>query len=405
MRGPVRFGSLALLAGMMLAAAPLRAEESPPAPEAPTAAAPTGPEGCPPCDPEVGVPDGYLRKAMQWLGSDREDEGKLLLRDLARDYPDATAGRWARAWLDEHGDRNQDGRTEFIIGSTLMGAYFGYTATLGLYDDILDDSAWKTAAWMSLGGGLTGLAASALASRWMNISDSQAMLYNFAGTWGWLNGYLLYDLIWPLDGNEVLVAGATGMGVGLVTSLALWPWLDVDEGAAQMATSGGAYALEFATLTAVLVGGDRVFRDNESAAILGVLVPANAAVVGGYFLGKKLRWSADDVRFISLGGFLGNLLGAAVVVSSGGTVRDNPRAWSSVMGASVLAGLVAGALIVRPWDDPAEASRDSVPLGAGLVHLNVAGVHFRPPLPRITPVERNGRVGVGVDLPLLTSEL
>ena len=38
--------------------------------------------------------------------------------------------------------------------------------------------------WVSLGGGLLGLGGSALASQWMSISDSQALLYNFAGTWG-----------------------------------------------------------------------------------------------------------------------------------------------------------------------------------------------------------------------------
>jgi hypothetical protein len=386
-----RSASLAAAFAMALAVGPLAADEVP--------------QGCPePPAPADGAPDAYWQKALQWLGSDRQDEGKLLLRDLARDYPDTDAGRQAARWLAEKGDLNHDGRTEFIIGSTLMGAYFGYTATLGIYDDIFDDDAWKTAAWMSLGGGVVGLTASALASRYMNLSDSQAMLYNFAGTWGWLNGYLLYDLIWPIDGNEVMVAGATGMGVGLVTSLALWPWLDVDEGAAQMATSSGVFALELASLTAVLIAGERVFRDNESAALLGVLLPANGAVVGGYFLGQKLRWSADDVRFIALGGFLGNLLGGAVVASSR-SVRDDPRAWSGITAASVVAGLVAGTLIVQPWDDPAEASRSNVPLNAGVLHVDLQGVHVRPPLPRIAPVEHNGRLGYGIDVTLLTSEL
>lgn len=59
-----------------------------------------------------------------------------------------------------------------------------YTATLGIYDDIFNDTAWKTAAWMSLGGGVVGLTASAFASRYLSISDSQAMLYNFAVAWG-----------------------------------------------------------------------------------------------------------------------------------------------------------------------------------------------------------------------------
>ena len=371
--------------------------------EAPAAVmARTGATAAPSPCPDDPLPEAYWTKAMQWAGSHRDDEAKLLLRDLARDYPDSPAGLRARAWLAEHGDRNRDGRAAFIIGSTLMGSYFGYTATLGIYDDVFDGDAWKTATWMALGGGLVGLGASALATRWMDVSDSQALLYNFAGTWGWINGYLVYDLIRPLDGNEVLIAGAAGMGLGVATSLALWPWLDVDEGAAQMSTSMGAFALEFAALGGIVIGDWDVFRHNETAAILGVLVPANAAVVGGYFLGKRLKWSADDVRFVSLGGFLGNLLGGAIVVSAR---PDSARGNAGIVAASVLTGLAAGALIVRPWESPGDARRDDVPLTAGVVHVNDTGVHFRPPMPRLAPVEHRGRLGVGVDVPLVTSEL
>jgi hypothetical protein len=78
---------------------------------------------------------------------------------------------------------------------------------------------------------------------------------------------------------------------------------------------------------------------------------------------------------------------------------------AAILASSVLAGLAAGALIVRPWEDAGEARRDDVPLTAGVVHVNATGVHVRPPMPRITPVEHNGRVGLGVDVPLLTSEL
>jgi hypothetical protein len=400
MRDAIRFRfSLGLAAWSVLVAfaSSVRAEDAAGTPPPPAVAAPT-PAPC----PDDAAAEAFWTKAMQWLGADRDDEGKLLLRDLARDYPDTPAGLRARQWLAEHGDRNHEGRAAFIIGSTLMGSYFGYTATLGIYDDVLSGTAWKTATWMSLGGGLVGLGASALASRWMDISSSQALLYNFAGTWGWLNGYLLYDLIRPLDGNEVLIAGATGMGLGLAASLALWRWLDVDEGAAQMSTSLGVFALEFAAVGGVIIGDWDVYRRNETAALLGVLVPANAAVVGGYFLGRKLKWSADDVRFISLGGFLGNLLGAAVIVSAR---PDSPRASAGILAASVVAGLAAGTLIVRPWQSPEQARRDDVPLTAGVVHLNTTGVHVRAPMPRIAPVEHRGRLGVGVDLPLLTSEL
>ena len=106
-----------------------------------------------PCDCEAEergdiAPELFYQKAMQWLGSDQRKHGTVLMRDLARDYPDSPFGERAARFLADEGSLNRDGRVEFIIGSSMMGAYFGYTAVIGSADDAFDDdTAWKTAAW------------------------------------------------------------------------------------------------------------------------------------------------------------------------------------------------------------------------------------------------------------------
>jgi hypothetical protein len=408
----LRAQTFALLAAALLAFTGVAPTQASPPPERPPCPEPLPCPEAPPCpelsptetlsDPESVAPALYWRKAMQWMGSDRTSEGRLLLRDISREYPTDPHGIEAAAWLEEHKDRVTDGRAEFIIGSTMMGAYFGYSATLGASDDIGEDETWKTAMWMSLGGGLLGLGGSALASQWMSISESQALLYNFAGGRGFMNGFLVYDLIWTFEGNDALIAGATGMGAGIVTSLALWPHLDVDDGVAQMSVSLGGYTLELALLGAFVAGGENVFRDSETAAILGLLVPANAAVVAGYFLGNELKWSGDDVRYVALGGFLGNLLGASLLVTiEPGGVREA----SGIMAASVVGGLAAGLFIVRPWETPGDEAASKLPLSAGLLHVAPDGLRLGAPIPRLVPVEKDGRVGVGFTLQLLTSSL
>lgn len=358
-----------------------------------------------PCEPETVAPALFYQKAMQWMGSDKRKHGTFLMRNIARDYPESPYGRKAASFLADEGDLNRDGRVEFIIGSSLMGAYFGYTAVIGSADDAFDDdTAWKTAAWTALGGGLVGVGASAWASQYMSISNSQATLYNFSGSWGFLNGFLVYDMIWPLESNDALVAGALGMAAGVGASLALWPYLDVDEGAAQMSVTMAAYSLELIALTSVMIGGAEVYRDNETAALLGLLIPSNAAAVGGYFLGRELKWSASDIRYISLGGVLGNLLGMALVTTTVGS-DSSVASVAGTMAGSVVAGLVGGTLIVRPWQHSGQASRDELPFGAGLVHLDEDGVAISAPMPVIKPATFKGRYGYEIDLPLLTSSL
>jgi len=339
-------------------------------------------------------------KANQWLGSKHEEAGKLLMEDLSRDFPDTTHGRLAALWLLENRGLNQAGKTELMIGATTNGALLGASASSGLFLD--HEDAGKIVPWSSFGAALAGLGISAAVGSHTNVSDSQASLFNFAGLWGWYNGFFVYDLLYPIDSQDVLLAAAAGQTAGMALSVALWDSLDVDEGAAQMAIWSAGYALETAFFLNLAIGGKNVFSRNETVAILGLLIPSNAAALGGYFLGNHLRWTADDVNLIGLGGFLGNLLGGALVA----TIQDlqGPRSGPTTMVASVVGSLALSTVLLHPWTRAGSTPQPSAPTTA-LLNFDRDGLTLGLPAPNIFPSSHNGHTALAVELPLLSLDL
>jgi len=341
------------------------------------------------------------RKAQQWLGGKDEAAGRLLVADVARDYPETLYGREAAKWLEENRGLDHSGRTELIVGATLNGTLLGFSVSAGL-GDYWPRYRGEVLAWSAVGGALAGLSASAIVSGYVNVSDSQAWLFDFAGMWGWWNGLVIYDLLYPLDDADSMLAAAAGLSAGTAATLALWPHLDVDEGAASMATWMGIYTFEVALLSNYAIGGERVFRDDETAALLGLLVPSNLAVAGGYVAGKELRWTSDDVTFIALGGFLGNLVGAALIATVD-RLQDSVQPAMATLLVSTIASLGVSTVIVRPWRHAGlESRRDPLPAWAGLLHVDENGTHVSTPAPTLVPVSWRGETGLGVEVPILS---
>jgi len=345
------------------------------------------------------VSKAFWLKANQWVGSRHEKEGRLLMRDLSREFPQTDFGKKATVWLDENRGIDRSGRTEFIIGSTTMGIYFGMAVMMGMMDRI-DGLEGDHILWTTVGTGLAGLGGSILASMNTSVSDSQAIIYNFAGLWGFYNGFLVYDLLYPWDEEDAMLAGALGMGLGIGACAATWKNLDVDEGAAQFMVYSGIYTFEILLLADFMIGGEDVLRDNETVALLSLLIPANAASVGGYFLGRHLKWTADDIRLIGLGGLLGNLIGGAIIAT---VEPDSIETGMGIMLGSVIGSLGISTVLLKPWEDAASGEEGKV--ADSLLHFGRKGVTVGVPTPQFMPTSYRGETGWGVQLPLLSADL
>lgn len=353
-----------------------------------------------PC-PKDELPKAYWNKAMNWIDGRHQNAGRLLLRDIKREFPETPWARRAADWLKENEGLDRSGRVEFISGSTLLGAYFGMWFPIGIMSGPDSFPEGETIMWSSFAGGVLGLGASALASSNMSISDSQAQLYNFAWAWGGLNAFLTYDLLFPIQDEDAITAGALGMLGGAAISLGLWKHLDVPDGQAYFSTLTTLYAMELLFFANLGIGGEDTFRDNEKVSLLSLIVPSNGALVGSFFLWKKLRWTASDVRYISLGGLLGNLLGGAILASADST---DARAAAWTMFGSVTGSLALATVIVRPWNKTGKAD-DLADAGPALIHIGDKGIRVNPPIPSVIPVHHRGQTGVGVEVPLLSVSL
>lgn len=415
---------VAILCALSIGASPLARAQETPAPAEPAGERKAADPAVAPEEPasqgqqpqasaanEV-VPEAFYIKAQQWLGGSEPDAGRLLMRDLARDYPESPYGRRAKEWLDVNAGIDHSGRVEFVISSTLLGAYLGYTAVLGVTtrnDSFADDEA-KTAIWSSVAGAGVGLTASVLASMKVGVSESQARIFGFLGSWGWFNGFFIYDLLEPLWDNtsDALVSGGAGMLLGMGTTIALWDKVNVETGTADLATGMAIYTTCFATLANFLVMGAQPYQEHETLATLVMLVPANLAFVGGFYLGDKLRWPSGDIRLMELGGFLGGLVGAAVLVTAQPDGSDDhvARVVAGTLAGTMAAGLGGAALILRPWEHPVSAKANKTASGLnGLLTFDGDQWDFRAPMPVVLPRDVDGKTGVGLEVPLLSVRL
>ncbi len=364
---------------------------------------------------EVEVPEAFLRKAQQWLGGGNDEAGRLLMMDIARDYPYSTPGKRAKEWLSVNSGLDRSGRVEFIVGSTLLGSYLGYTVSMGLAtgdsDGDVGEAEAKGVIWSAVGGAAAGLVGSVFYSLNNSVSESQARLFSFLGSWGWFNGFFIYDLFNPLWDNvsDALLSGGLGMAIGVGTSFALWDRLNVDPGTAELATGMATYTTYFASLFNFVALGAGAYRDHEAFSVLMLLLPANAAFVGGFYLGDELKWSAGDIRLIELGGFLGTLLGGAMLVTIQPDIEDGDsiaRVIAGTLAGFTAAGLVGAALVVEPWSSTGATSEKRSASGLnGLVRYDGDQWEMGAPLPSLLPRQVEGRTGVGFEVPLLSIRL
>ena len=134
------------------------------------------------------------------------------------------------------------------------------------------------------------------------------------------------------------------------------------------------------------------------------MLPANAMLVGGYFLGKKLDWSRSDIRYISLGAFLGNVLGGALILSMGGGQEFEGSMWT--MFGSVVAGVGTTIAILQPWKKPGHDVMAPKRSTGAIISYVDGKVHLDAPEPIILP-ERSpsGETGFRVILPLAAGDL
>ncbi len=322
--------SACLCVGLVLGMAPVVAQPGQPAipPSPPVPPTPAEVE-VPPPDPEPTPSAADYQAGYQLLLAGDFAAAAARLREVAAravdpelrgaaralaDLADAYAAKQARilfgaaAVAAASGDEDpNDGRTSFVVSTTVASIYTGVVAI-----DLLDADVRGGAAVL-LGATALGLTGSLFGTRGRRISGGAAEAYSTGMLVGLANGLLLAE---PLgaDGSEPFqVAALGGLALGGATGLLYGDRVQPTRG--QMSFVGTLATLGFATAGLGLVV---TAPDIEADTVLITMAAGiDLGAAAGLVLGRDLTWSSGRARLVWLGALVGGLggLGGSLLVA------------------------------------------------------------------------------------------
>ncbi|MDH3225361.1 MAG: hypothetical protein OEO23_16690 [Gemmatimonadota bacterium] len=329
-----------------------------------------------------------------------EDEGRAevaeALYQLLRDRYGATpAGALARVRLESTAGNRLDrsGRVELQVWGTTYGLWLGVAVPTALGAE--SSEAFGVGI---LSGGFVGLLAARAATRSRDLTEGQTRAITWGGTWGTWQGLgwaLALDLgqqeICTPDGfcynngddteevfGSMVLGGLAGLATGAI--IARNP---VGLGVASGAHYGSLWGTWIGATSSVL------FNLDGDDGWTTTLLAGNAGLVGGALASRALDMSRNRVRLVSLGGLLGGLAGAGVMLIIDPSDAEDYIALP--LGAS-LAGLGIALHATRDYDRRGRPRAEG-PGGTALLNLHGDAWSVDPPLP--VPVIREGRSDSG----------
>jgi hypothetical protein len=350
-----------------------------------------------------------LRAAEELRVAGETDAARAVLDLIARRYagtPAADDVARLRSVLRRTPDRERSGRTELMVFGATYGAWLGIALPLAL------DSDSPEAYGLGL---LLGAPAGFLAARgWANRhgpTEGQTRALTFGGSWGTYQGFLWGEVFdfgqrterycpepafgepcytYETDGDpeaRVMAAIAGGLaGIGVGALLARKP---ITAGTAAAVTLSALWGSWFAYGTAFLA-------DQEDDALLAAgLIGGNVAMLATGVLAPSWQISESRARLISVGGLIGLLGGAGLVLLA---QPDNEKVAMSMPLIGSAAGLVAAAHSTRSREreDGQQNDRDAV--------LNFDGHRWGMGTPDVSlRLQRTsaGRTATALHVPLL----
>lgn len=374
-RGPVhRRSATCWLFGLwaLVAADPAFAEPAPlPIPAAATA---TDED-----DPQVRE---RFRQGLDKLREGEPDQAAALLGEVAsrarmierRNAAEALvayARKLESIATDEHGGglaRDlSDGRTEFIVTSTIGSLYAGVVLV-----DVLDLDEVRPVVGTLLLTTAAGFTASLYTSRGLGLRAADGEAYSLGVIWGAASGGLLAAAFEFQDSATAQATVLAGGILGGFSSLALSRTVLPTRG--QVGVVSTAMPLGFATamLTTVFMQDTNLQFRSVALMWFGGL---QAGTIAGVMLAPDLDWSASRARLTLLGGGLGGLVGWGVAALATGTNGDGSTT-SKIWAGSALAGIWGG-----------------VALGAWLTEDMAPDPNWRDPGPRGQSIVMPTRIG------------
>jgi hypothetical protein len=282
-----------------------------------------------------------------------------LLQYVQQRYPGTPAAQQAGQLLvamRRLAPAERPGRTELMVWSATYGAWLGIALPL------MADSEEPAAYGLGL---LVGAPAGFLVGRAYansrNLTEGQARAITFGGSWGTYQGFGWAEVLrlgdrvpdWCRPADEEwcreshmptrVAAGVAGGLAGIATGAAL---------ARKPITAGTAAAVNSAALWGTWFGwaGGMVVGMEDRPLLTTTLLAGNAALLAAGMVAPGLELTESRVRLVSVGGLIGGLVGAGLILiiqpDDDAVIVGIPMVTSAI-------GLAAGVHFTRDHDRPA----------------------------------------------------
>ncbi len=275
--------------------------------------------------------DGELAAAareLARLGRELQTR-KIVLRGPAPPATGATAD-----------DDRDEGRTSFVVTSTMFSIYAGVV----LIDDAdIDDV--RVGILTVTGTTALGLLGSIYGSKGRTMTGPMGDAYSLGMIEGFANASLLLSPLGLTDTTEkaqttLLISGAIGGAAGLAYGYHLRP----TRGQVSFASSLSLLGIASTGLGFGVIQPDNLDGDTALGIMAGGL---DLGLTAGLVLGRDLDWSPSRGRLVQLGALVGGLSGLAVgaLITGGDANSDND---GRILAGAALAGVWSGfAVAVR----------------------------------------------------------
>jgi hypothetical protein len=263
-------------------------------------------------------------------------------------------------------DDKVDGRTSFIVWTTMYGLYAGVV----LIDDAnIDDFRGGVLAVTATTA--LGLFGSYLGTDGRTMTGSMADSYTLGMIEGFANGGLLAHPLGLTTSSEqtqttLLLSGGAGAIAGLAYGYEVKPTRG------QIAFAGTLSVLGAAS-TGLGIGIGQPDFDGDKWATT-IAIGTDAGLVAGLGFGRNLDWSVSRGRIVQLGVLLGGLVGLAAGALINGDHSDNGNDTARLISATSLAGMWGGFGIAVRATSNMRPDRQYAPAGP---NVNVAPMGVR----------------------------
>jgi hypothetical protein len=215
---------------------------------------------------------------------------------------------------------NQDGRTEFLISSTISGlGFYAWVTPIALQ---IENERPQIATYMLIGG--SSFFVPFLATKNRKVTTSMARAYSIGTGTGIGHGLIIRNLMelnndypnqdYAKSDRRFLIAAAMGMGEGLGL-MALADKYDLPVSNVSMIATGGVWGAGWGAATGSLFLSENEDYDKE---VLKTSIPALIGSGAGMYLGHKVfqkmpNMTNGDVLVTNAYGILGGVASATVV--------------------------------------------------------------------------------------------